>query len=102
MNKPTQEEVSRMFVRRAALQAYISRLDLTAFAFDEPSAMNLPPFEQVMGFAMSDIEHLEYFPVEKLGLMPADEQVFLALKNGRALYQYELEFEFPWRRKPPA
>ena len=102
MNKPTHEEVSRMFVRRAALQAYISRLKLTDFTCDEPSEMNLPPFEQVMGFAMSDIEHLEFFCAEEACLGPDDQLTFLAMKDGRALYQYDLSIALRRQGKPPA
>ena len=90
MNKPTPDTVSRMFVRRAALQAYISRLKLTEFTCDEPSEMNLPPFEQVMGFAMSDIEQLEFCSVESSPAVPLDTHQFFRLKDGRALYQYDL------------
>lgn len=102
MNKPTPDAVSRMFVRRAALQAYISRLDLTAFSVDEPSAMNLPPFEEVMGFAMSDIEQLEFCSVESSPAVPLDTHQFFRLKDGRALYQYDLSIALRRQGKPPA
>lgn len=102
MNKPTPDTVSRMFVRRAALQAYISRLKLTEFICDEPSEMNLPPFEQVMGFAMSDIDHLEFFCAEEARLGPDDQLTFLAMKDGRALYQYDLSIALRVPGKPPA
>lgn len=102
MTKPTPDAVSRMFVRRAALQAYISRLGLTAFAFDEPSEMNLPPFEQVMGFPMASIEELEICREENSPAAPVDDHVFLRLKDGRALYQYDLSIALPRRGKPPA
>lgn len=102
MNKPTPDAVSRMFVRRAALQAYISRLKLTDFTCDELSEMNLPPFEQVMGFAMSDIEQLEFCSVESSPAVPLDTHQFFRLKDGRALYQYDLSIALRVPGKPPA